>query len=258
MTAEARVARDPVPRAVPGQRTYWIQPAIIATAFTLFIAYGIWSVIIAAGGRVWEHGPYLSPFYSPLIKLSWFPLSSALLVAWAPLGFRATCYYYRKAYYRAFFFDPPACAIREPSYREGHTYRGERGFPWILNNFHRFFLYPALVVLAVLWFDVLQAFHYQNGIYVGVGSIIMLANVVLLTGYTFSCHALRHLAGGNIDCFSCVMFGKQRYKGYRFLSKLNPYHPAFAWFSLVSVVVVDAYIRITSVMGNCFGPHTGC
>ncbi len=41
----------------------------------------------------------------------WMPgfVTAPMLVLWIPLGFRATCYYYRKAYYRAFFFDPPAC-----------------------------------------------------------------------------------------------------------------------------------------------------
>jgi hypothetical protein len=256
MTAEASAVRDIAPPPVARRDLWWLQPAAIAVGFTLFVLYGIWSVIIAAGGDVWEHGPYLSPFYSPLIKLGWFPLSSALLVAWAPLGFRATCYYYRKAYYRAYFWDPPACAIREPGFRR--KYRGEQRLPFVLNNFHRYFLFLALLVLAVLWYDVLQAFHYKDGIYIGVGSVLMLLNVVLLTGYTFSCHALRHAVGGNIDCYSCVMFGKQRHDTWKLVSALNPFHGTFAWFSLGSVVAVDAYIRITSVAGNCFGPHTGC
>jgi hypothetical protein len=228
----------------------------VATVSPPLVAYGVWSVMVAAGGHVWEHGPYLSPFYSPLIKIGWFPFSSAILVAWIPLGFRASCYYYRKAYYRAYFWDPPACAIREPSYRK--KYSGESRFPFILNNFHRFALFPAMLVLAVLWFDVLQAFHYDHGIYIGIGSVLMLVNVALLSFYTFSCHAFRHLVGGNVDCYSCVMFGKQRYDAWKRVSMLNPYHGTFAWFSLFSVVAVDAYIRITSVAGNCFGLHTGC
>jgi hypothetical protein len=257
MTAEASAARTTnVPPQVSRRDLWWLQPVAVAIGFTLFVIYGLWSSIIAAGGDVWEHGPYLSPFYSPLIKLGWFPLSSAILVVWVPLGFRATCYYYRKAYYRAYFWDPPACAIREP--RSHRKYRGETAFPFILNNFHRYFLFVALLILAVLWYDVIQAFHYRDGIYVGVGSVLMLVNVVLLSGYTFSCHALRHAVGGNIDCYSCVMFGKQRHDAWRFVSALNPSHALFAWLSLFSVVAVDAYIRLTSVAGNCFGPHTGC
>jgi hypothetical protein len=44
------------------------------------------------------------------------------------------------------------------------------------------------------------------------------------------------------------------------VSKINPYHGSFAWFSLVSVCVVDVYIRVVSsgAFGSCFGAHTGC
>ncbi|HLJ66292.1 MAG TPA: succinate dehydrogenase, partial [Chloroflexota bacterium] len=218
--------------------------------------YSMWSVLFASGGHHWEGGPYLSPFYSPLLKFGWWPLSSAVLVAWVPLGFRATCYYYRKAYYRAFFLDPQACAIAEPRFRT--RYSGERRFPLILNNFHRFFLYLALVVLAVLWYDTINAFHYRGGLYVGVGSLLMLANVILLTLYTFSCHALRHFVGGSVNCFSCARFGRPRHGMWRLVSFLNPYHGSFAWFSLVSVALVDVYIRVVSQVGTCFGAHTGC
>ncbi|HEX6509400.1 MAG TPA: succinate dehydrogenase, partial [Chloroflexota bacterium] len=130
----------------------------------------------------------------------------------------------------------------------------------ILNNLHRFFLYPALIVLAWLWWDAINAFHYSHGFYIGVGSVIMLANVIFLTGYTFSCHALRHLVGGNVNCFSCVRAGKTRHGMWRFVSWINPKHPNFAWLSLFSVVLVDVYIRVISsgVFGSCFGIHAGC
>jgi hypothetical protein len=254
LTVESQRAHLPVPRTLPGRGYWWIQPVSIAVGFTLFIIYAFWSVALSAGHH-WIAGPYLSPFYSPRINIGLWPFSSALLVAWAPLGFRATCYYYRKAYYRSFFWDPPACAIPEAGRRR---YRGETRLPWILNNFHRFFLYLALAVLAVLWLDTINAFHYTNGLYIGLGSLFMLLNVSLISVYTFSCHALRHLVGGGVDCFSCVRGGATRHGMWGFVSKLNPYHGAFAWFSLVSVAGVDIYIRAVSSIGNCFGLHTGC
>jgi len=78
------------------------------------------------------------PFYSPLIDQGhrWWKFSPALLILAGPLGFRTTCYYYRKAYYRAFFLDPPACAVGESSKR---NYKGETAFPFILQNIHRYF-----------------------------------------------------------------------------------------------------------------------
>lgn len=257
MTVEAERLTRPEIRPAGGRVTWWLEPVAVAVGFTLFVIYAFWSVW-QAGGHGWGQGPYLSPFYSPLLKIGWWPFSSAFLVAWVPLGFRATCYYYRKAYYRSFFWDPPACARPEPGLRKHYT--GERRFPLILNNFHRYFLYLALVVLAVLWFDAISAFSYKSTFYIGLGSLLMLANVVLLTGYTFSCHALRHLIGGSVDCFSCVRFGKTRHGLWGFVTKINPYHGAWAWASLVSVAVVDMYIRFvsTGALGSCFGAHTGC
>lgn len=259
MTVEAKSVRNPPPRTMPGRENWWVQPNIYLIVLSLFVLYSLWSVVFASGGRHWLAGPYLSPFYSPLLRFGWFPLSSAILVAWAPLGFRLSCYYYRKAYYRAFFRDPPACAIREPFQRTHYT--GERRFPLVLNNFHRYFMYLAIVVLIILWYDAINAFHYTNGFYIGAGSIIMLINVILLTLYTFSCHAVRHLVGGNVDCFSCVAAGKTRHGLWAAVSKINPYHGNFAWFSLFSVAIVDIYIRLVSagVFGSgCFGAHTGC
>src|SRR5947209_5403395 len=112
-TEVATTVREPAPRTLPGPRNYWVQPAIIAVGFLLFTIYSAWSVGTGLLNHDWQVGPYLSPYYSPLLKFGWWPLSPAFLVVWVPLGFRATCYYYRKAYYRSFFWDPPACAIRE-------------------------------------------------------------------------------------------------------------------------------------------------
>jgi hypothetical protein len=258
MSAEvARTGRVPDNRALPGRGNWWVQPLIIAIGFTLFVIYGFWTVGLSSG-RNWLAGPYLSPFYSPRVVLAIFPFSSAFLVAWVPIGFRATCYYYRKAYYRAYFRDPPSCAINESVSR--HNYRGERSFPLILNNLHRIFLYLALIVVGFLWWDTINAFHYRGTFYVGVGSLFMLANVLLLSGYTLSCHALRHFVGGSLNCFSCSFGGRARKGMWRFVTWLNPYHGTWAWFSLVSVAAVDIYIRFvaTGAFGSCFGTHTGC
>jgi hypothetical protein len=157
------------------------------------------------------------------------------------LGFRATCYYYRKAYYRAFFLDPPACAVGEA---RGHGYGGETTFPLILQNLHRYFLYVALIFLLILWYDAIRAFWFEGGLRVGVGSLVLLANIVLLSLYTLSCHSLRHIVGGKVDCFSCTTFGRQRHTAWRGASFLNERHMLFAWLSLISVGLADLYIRL--------------
>jgi hypothetical protein len=220
---------------------WWVE---ILPVIVVLGGFGVYATLRAFEGKFYEWGPYLSPFYSPLIdpQHHWWRLSPALLILAGPLGFRATCYYYRKAYYRAFFLDPPACAVAEAR----HSYRGETSFPFILQNVHRYFLYLAIVFLCFLWKDAIQAFFFDGRFGVGVGTLVLLVNICLLTTYTLSCHSLRHLAGGKLDCFSCATFGKPRYKAWRGITALNERHMLFAWLSLFSVGLADLYVRLVS------------
>ena len=164
---------------------WWALPATVVTVLGLFSLYSIWTAFLTGG--INQSGSYLSPFYSPTIWKTG-PVSPALWVLGSPLLFRATCYYYRKAYYRSFFWDPPACAVGELRHRK---YRGETAFPLFLNNLHRFLFYLVLIVTGFLWYDVYLAFWAPNGhVQLGLGTGIMLANVILLSGYTFGCHSL--------------------------------------------------------------------
>jgi hypothetical protein len=206
--------------------------------------FGAYATFRAFENAYFQVAPYLSPFYSPLIDIHhrYWPYSPALLILAGPLGFRATCYYYRKAYYRAFFLDPAGCAVPERKL----NYAGETRFPFILQNAHRYFLYLAVVFIAFLWHDAVRAFFFPDGIGVGVGTLVLLVNVTLLTLYLFSCHSVRHLLGGKLDCFSCAKFGKSRYSTWRSLSFLNERHMLFAWMSLFSVGFADFYVRMVS------------
>jgi hypothetical protein len=167
-----------------------------------------------------------------------------------PLGFRATCYYYRKAYYRSFFADPYACAVGEA--RKG--YRGETVFPFILQNAHRYFLYLAIVILVILWIDVVKAFTFEGRFGIGGGSLAILASTVTLSLYTFSCHSLRHLVGGQVDCFSCAVAGGPRHRTWGVVSVLNEHHMGWAWVSLFAVCGADLYVRLCS-MGVLHDPR---
>jgi hypothetical protein len=227
---------------------WWFEPATIVVALSGFTIYVFWTILFPtpAPFRHGEFHNYLSPFYSP--KLAGGPLwgwfSPAFLVLWVPLGFRATCYYYRKAYYRSFFWDPPACA--RPELR-GERYAGETKFPFILNNLHRYFFWLATIILAFLWYDTVLAFFFEGRFGVRLGSLIFLANVVLLTFYSLSCHSLRHLIGGKLDCFSCALAGGLRHRSWEKVSRLNESHMLWAWLSLFSVWSVDIYIRLLQV-----------
>ena len=149
--------------------------------------FSIYATLRAFEGKFYEAAPYLSPFYSPLIDPHhhWLPLwfSPAMLILAFPLGFRVTCYYYRKALYRAFLMDPPACAVGESPHR---NYRGEAKFPFILQNAHRYFLYAAVVFLCFLWYDAFRAFWFPGPdktlhFGIGLGSLVLLVNIVLLS-----------------------------------------------------------------------------
>jgi hypothetical protein len=220
---------------------WWVEIIPIVLVMGGFSLYATWR---AFEGRFYEWGPYLSPFYSPLIDAhhQWWKLSPAVLILGGPLGFRATCYYYRKALYRAFLLDPPACAVGEGR----RSYSGEIRFPLILQNLHRYFLYLAVIFLAFLWHDAIRAFFFDGKLGMGVGTVLLVVNVCLLSLYTFSCHSLRHLAGGKLDCFSCATFGKPRYTAWRGISVLNERHMLFAWMSLFGVALADFYVRLVS------------
>ncbi|MGA2813679.1 MAG: succinate dehydrogenase [Candidatus Acidiferrum sp.] len=221
---------------------WWIE---ILPVIAVMGGFSVYATLRALEGKFYEWGPYISPFYSPLIDANhhWWPFSPAILILGGPLGFRATCYYYRKALYRAFLLDPPACAVSESG---GRSYSGETAFPFILQNLHRYFFYLAILFLGFLWYDAVLAFHFPEGFGIGAGSLVMLANVVLLSTYTFSCHSLRHLAGGKLDCFSCATFGVPRHSAWRVVSFLNERHMLWAWMSLFSVGLTDFYIRLVS------------
>jgi hypothetical protein len=171
----------------------------------------------------------------------WWPFSPALIILVIPLGFRMTCYYYRKAYYRSFWLSPPACAVAEPHGK----YTGERRFPLILQNAHRYALIASAVVAVILTYDVVLAFRDSTGDWghMGLGTLVLLVNVMLIWGYTLSCHSCRHLIGGRLRHFSKHPI---RYRAWTWVTKLNAHHPKFAWLSLFSVALADFYVYLLS------------
>jgi hypothetical protein len=231
------------------QDRWWLPPLTTFIVFTAFVIYASWR---AFAGSNYYSAPYISPFYSPCLThscvsgssdfgqpFSWWQLSPALIILIFPLGFRATCYYYRKAYYRAFWLSPPACAVAEPH----GGYSGETRFPLILQNIHRYFWYAAILVSLVLSYDVVLAFRDEHGDWghVGLGTIIMVVNIVLIWLYTLSCHSCRHAVGGRLRHFSKHPL---RYQMWTAVSKLNVRHAQFAWLSLFSVALTDLYIYL--------------
>lgn len=246
-------------RAQISERTFrsdrwWIPPLTMGAVLAFFVVYA--TVRIFMNTYYWapeEH--YLTPIYSPCFSETCVPGSShfgtflpelpvfipiALITFVILAGFRATCYYYRKSYYRSFFLAPAACAVPEPH----KNYTGERKFPLVLLNSHRYFFYGALIFGLVNVYDAVLAFHGKDGgIGMGLGTVIILINVVFLWAYTLSCHACRHIMGGKLRNFSKHPL---RYRYWKFVSKLNPRHGQFAMISLFTVILTDAYIMVVA------------
>ena len=223
-----------------------------------FIIYTTWA---AFQGEYYSYGNYLSPFYSPELygssshswfgpKPEWWPLilpfSPAFFILLGPAGMRFTCYYYRGAYYKAFWADPLACSVGEPRKK----YWGENKFPLLMQNMHRYFLYPAILFVLVLTYDAWKALWFLNpttgdsSFGIGVGSLVLIINAALLGAYTFGCHSFRHLVGGFKNSLSKSTVRK---KVYNCSSCLNKRHMSFAWFSLVWVALSDVYVRLCAM-----------
>ena len=254
--------------------SWWIAPLVVFSILLAFLIYANWA---AFQNDHYTYGNYLSPFYSPTLfatppvegaddaarrtehlhhsffgeQPSWWPaflpFSPALLILMFPAGFRMTCYYYRGAYYKAFWADPPSCAVGEPR----NNYLGENYLPLIMQNIHRYFLYFALLFLVFLARDAYLGFFFDtdgdghyNEFGVGVGTLVLCLNVVLLSGYTTGCHSLRHLIGGYMDKFSGSTV---RTKAYECVSCLNRKHMTWAWCSLFWVAFSDIYVRLCSM-----------
>lgn len=266
---------------------WWTQPLVVFLGLSAFVAYSTWAAAQAdhffahaghptrslRGGSSVAH--YLSPMYSPVLwdipgkpsghawfgeapaglvrffesmPFFFFVFSPAFLILVFPAGFRLTCYYYRGAYYKAFWGDPPACAVGEPAFR-GARYRGEKKWPLVVMNIHRYFLYAVIVFIGFLSYDAILSYWFTNpetgrgGVGVAVGSLVLTINPILLGGYTFGCHSLRHLVGGRKDCLGA---GGARRAAYDCVSCLNRRHMLWAWMSLVWVGFTDFYVRMVA------------
>lgn len=251
---------------------WWVEPFVTGAGFLGFVVYTTWAMFQA--GHYWSDA-YLSPLYSPLFFIDgsldhqaplhhawlgawptgwnwwpdWLPKSPAIFILAGPLAFRMTCYYYRKFYYRSYFASPLACAVTSLPQKK---YKGETAL-FVFQNIHRYTLYIAIGYIVILTYDALMSFFKGGDIIngefgVGVGSLVLCVNVVLLSGYTFGCHAFRHLVGGRGDCFSCSA-GKEHlgHKAWKQVSWFNSRHMMWAWISMIWVGFTDFYIRMVSM-----------
>ena len=233
---------------------WWLQPVVTVSVLSAFVIYSTWAAFVNRDYYVGAaaHRDLISPFYSPCVTQScvpgshpgfWLPgwtISPAILILIVPLGFRLTCYYYRRAYYRGFWMSPPNCAVADAHGR----YSGETRFPLILQNVHRWFFYLGLCLNIILTIDAVVSYG-QPGIGVGVtvGSLVLTVNAALLWLYSLSCHSCRHLCGGQVRSFAKHPI---RHRLWKIVTPLNARHMQIAWASLVFVALTDLYVRLVA------------
>ncbi len=259
--SEIEQGRAPLATAVRAD-TWWVEPALVIVTLVAFSVYAIWRALEGnyfSGLQALDHGAawapaYLSPFYSPPIH-EWFPnlpgrlgISPAFFVLIFPLSFRATCYYCRRSYYRAFFWDPPACAMTEPILEKRRAYTGESAFPFLLQNLHRYALYAILIVVLFHFKHLYDSFWMVNSAGghragVGFGTVLFFADTLLLSLYVFSCHSWRHLVGGGLNRLSSAPI---RARLWNWVTVLNARHGLYFWLSLVTVGLADLYVRLVA------------
>ncbi len=232
---------------------WWLPGLLTVVGLVAWITYATVRVFMQDWYWV-EDFHYLTPFYSPCLSTGCVPeaahfgtfLPDVWFIPYAALSlpflllFRFTCYYYRKAYYRAFWLSPPACAVAEPHSK----YSGETQFPLIGQNLHRYFFYIAGLISLINTYDALIAFRGADGGFgFGLGNVVLLTNVVMLWFYTLSCHSCRNAIGGRLTHFSKHPV---RYKMWTWVSKINTRHMQFAWITLGTLAFTDFYVMAVS------------
>ena len=246
---------------------WWKSPLAMATYLGIMVIYATWRGFMEADfwffsefglsgdGQTMaiedKNSHVLSPLFSPLIipgedglgalvPKAFYWMSPAMFILIIPAGFRGTCYYYRKAYYRSFFASPAACAVSTPF----GDYNGERRL-FLFQNIHRYFMYLAVAYLFILSYDVWMAtqFHSgdEHGFGMSVGTLVLALNVFLLSGYTLGCHSFRHMVGGIRNKFGGTG-GKAAEACWNACTGLNKHHNKWAIFSLFWVMFADFYI----------------
>jgi hypothetical protein len=253
-TRPVKAARAAISAKTLRTDRWWLAPVLTVTGLSAWLIYGFVHVFLQnyyfAQGAGYH---YLTPFYSPCVNDGCIPAAAEFgrfvpnwpLVPYALVSlpflllFRLTCYYYRRAYYRAFWQSPPACAVPD-----GHVYySGETRFPLIFQNAHRYAFYAAVLISLINTWDAIRSFWGTSGFGLGLGTFILVINVVLLWAYTASCHSCRHIMGGRLRHFSQHPV---RYRAWTLISRLNTRHMLLAWVTLGTLALTDLYVWLLS------------
>jgi hypothetical protein len=248
----ARAGRAQIAARTLRTDRWWLPPLLNVIGLGAWVLYATVRAFMQEWYFVAQYN-YLTPFYSPCVSVGCVPeaahfgrflpdwpiLPYAALTLPFLLLFRLTCYYYRKAYYRAFWMSPPACAVAEPHAK----YTGETRFPLIFQNAHRWFFWLSLPLPILITWDGIDAIYADGEWRLSLGALILIAAALLLLAYSLSCHSCRHIMGGRLNHFSKHPI---RYWGWTQVTKLNAKHMQLAWVSLIAVWFADFYVLMVA------------
>ncbi len=229
---------------------WWAQPIVLMISLLVFVVYAtyrVWTmgtdVVVAHHGYHYQ-SPFVAYNFAQFLPAGidqtafYFLAFPGMLLLPIAGGFRFTCYYFRRAYYRSFVARPGACSTEA---WKGKEYKGEKRL-LVFQNLHRYFFYMALILWVLHVIAWVKDIFYGGGFYFGVGTFLLLVDITLLGGYVLGCHAFRHLIGGRLDCFSCTSLNQNQNTMWGGVTKLNQKHAFFALASMFSIMIADAYL----------------
>ena len=174
------------------------------------------------------------------VALAW--MSPAMFILIFPAGFRGTCYYYRKAYYRAFFQQPTGCAVSKP----WNEYSGETRL-LVIQNLHRYFMYAAVIYLPILAWDFWLSinFHHpethEHSFGVSWFSVVVReCNDVVRIYIRMSCIQTCNRRRSND--WTSSKWARFKHRLWKWSTSLNEHHKDWALYSLFVVMFADFYI----------------
>ena len=227
---------------------WWAGPAATVLVLSGFIVY---ATLRAFEGNAYEWGAYLSPFYSPFFDVGWAqglgprrssrrrcsscpgPRASGSL---ATTTARPTTAPSRGTRRRA-----PSASARRTATTARRSSSSSRTCTATRCTWR-------VIFLVILWKDaIVGVFGWKDGVHVGVGTLVMLTNCVLLSGLHVR---LPQLPAPHRRQREQLLDGRARQRAPPALEARHACSTSgtmlFAWVSLFSVALTDLYIRMVA------------
>ena len=228
LTSERGMAGTPLPLLhkrsfgeTSRRDNWWLQPLVVFLGLSAFIVYATWA---AFQGDHYTYGPlpvavlFAGPLRRFAARLVRRPRRGGrrgcrtrrrFLILWAPAGLPAHLLLLPRRVLQGVLGRP--AQLRRGRTAQGLHRREQLAAPHPEHPP----LFPVRrgAVHRDARLDAIRAFWFADGFGIGIGTLILCANAILLGGYTFGCHSLRHIIGGRNDCLTESPTCHALYKG---------------------------------------------